>query len=99
MTDRWIMHVPVLNTCHITKEENDFLNGVGSPAIDMGDSGYMIYCGELSDELPDGCHYNDTDDYPGINACMRWARHNGSSGWLRFAESGDDVDELPQYEW
>lgn len=99
MNNRWIMHVPVINTWHITPVENDFLNGEGSPAHVLGDDGYLIYCGELDDELPDGSHCSDVEDFPGINACMKWARRNGSNGWLRIADSGDVVDELSLYKW
>lgn len=99
MTNRWIMHVPVLNTGHLTEDDAGYFESGDSLAHDLGDDGYLIFCGELSDEHPDGTHPNDIEDRPGINACMEWARHNGSNGWLRFAESGDDVDELPRYDW
>ena len=99
MTDRWIMTVPVLNTAHISPAVRDWFESGNSLAHVLGDDGYLYYCGELGDETKDGTHCNDTEDYPELNACMAWARRNGSNGWLRFAEAGDIVNELPQFDW
>ena len=99
MTDRWIMTVPVLSTAHISPAVLDWFKSGNSLVHDLGDDGYLYYCGELGDDTKDGTHYNDTKDYPELNACMAWARRNGSNGWLRFAEAGDIVNELPQFDW
>ena len=99
MTDCWIMTVPVLNTAHISPAVRDWFKSGNSLAHDLDDDGYLYYCGELGDETEDGTHCNDTEDYPELNACMAWARRNGSNGWLRFSEAGDTVNELPQFDW
>ena len=98
-TKRWVMTVPVLSTAHISPAVREWFESGDSLAHDLDDDGYLYYCGELGDETEDGTHCNDTEDYPELNACMAWARRNGSNGWVRFAESGDLVNELPQYEW
>lgn len=101
MADRWIMTVPVLNTAHLSPAVRDWFKSGDSLAHDLDDDGYLYYCGELGDEAEDGAHCTDTDteEYPELNACMAWARRNGSNGWLRFADHGDLVDELPQFDW
>ena len=98
-TDRWIMTVPVLSTVHISPAVREWFESGDSLAHNLGDDGYLYYCGDPSDTVEDGSHYNDTEDYLELNQCLEWARQNGSNGWVRFADSGDVVDELPQFDW
>ena len=97
MNNRWIMAVPVVSTAHIKPETAKFLEfeeTAGIQSYDLGDCGLLIFCGVLADTLPD-----NLEDYPDITEVMRWARANGSNGWVRLDAAGDVIDELPQYEW
>ena len=95
----WIMTVPVLCTLHIPPDQIDQLKNPNSVAHDLGDDGYLIFCGEHGDTSEDGTHPNDDAHLPWLNEAMAWARKNGSNGWMRFAVGGTVVAELPQFEW
>ena len=95
----WIMTVPVLCTSHIPPDQAEQLEDPNSVAHDLGDDGYLIFCGEYGDTHEDGTHPNDNEDMPWLNEAMAWARKNGSNGWMRFAMGGTVVAELPQFEW
>ena len=102
MTDErkvWIMTAPVLCISHIPPDQVDQLEDLNSVAHDLGDDGYLIFCGEHGDTHEDGTHPNDTEDMPWLNEAMAWARKNGSNGWMRFALGGTVVSELTQFEW
>ena len=95
----WIMTVPVLCTSHIPPDQIDQLEDPNSVAHDLGDDGYLIFCGENGDTNEDGSHPNDDENMPWLTAAMAWARKNGSNGWMRFAVGGTVVAELQQFEW
>lgn len=97
MKNRWIMTVPVISTAHIKPETAKFLEfgeTAGIQSYDLGDCGLLIFCGAPTDTPLDGL-----EDYPDITEVMRWARANGSNGWVRLDAAGDVIDALPQYEW
>ena len=52
----WIMTVPVLCTSHIPPDQIDQLEVPNSVAHDLGDDGYLIFCGEHGDTSEDGTH-------------------------------------------
>jgi hypothetical protein len=98
-TEHWIMTVPVLSTAHLSPAVRDWFHSGDSLAHVLDNAGYMYYCGEPGDVAKDGTHCNDAEDFPELNKCLAWARHNGSNGWVRFDEAGDLIDELPQFDW
>lgn len=95
----WVMTVPVLSTCHVTKAT--FKQGYDPIwlAHDLGDDGCLFYCGDKSEEDSDGSHNNDDDLPADLVAAFKWARANGSNGWLRIVEIGSVVPDLPVFEW
>lgn len=102
MTEQWIMTVPVVSTVHVkpdTYKSLEFGESAGIQTYSLGDSGLMIFCGEAEDTFPDGSHEDDIENHPDVTEVMRWARKNGSNGWLRLDSSGDVIDTLEKYEW
>lgn len=94
--DMWVMHVPVLSTGHLTyKTANAEItpdhNGPGDLLTIRFPEGFLVFCSDES-VLVD-------IDVPGdLRACLKWAQTNGYE-WLRFDSAGDQVGELPVYEW
>ena len=95
MTDKWIMHVPVISTGHLTEETAntevtlDF-EGPGGLYVVATPGDFMVYnSGHVSEdpEIP-----ND------LKQVLAWAEANGYE-WVRFNADGDRIEELPWYEW
>ena len=102
MTNQWIMTVPVISTVHISPSTYavlEFGESAGFQSYSLNGSGLMVFCGLLEDTFPDGTHDQDSETWPDITEVMRWARNNGSNGWLRLDSIGDVIDALPQYVW
>lgn len=102
MTKQWIMTVPVVSTVHMKPETNQaFLAGINGDVNvhSLDDYGWLIWCGEGQDSSDDRPNESDSGVYPDITEIMRWARTNGSNGWVRLDETADVIDALPQYNW
>lgn len=102
MTKQWIMTVPVVSTVHMKPETNQaFLAGINGDVNvhSLDDCGWLIWCGEEQDAIDDSANENDSEVYLDITEIMRWARKNGSNGWMRLDGTADVIDELPKYEW
>lgn len=95
MTVKWIMHVPVISTGHLTMESANIeitpdFEGPGYLYAIPTQGGFMVYGGEDALENPE-----IPDDLRNV---LSWALWNGYD-WVRFDPDGDRIEELPWYEW
>ena len=95
MTDKWIMHVPVISTGHLTEATANIkitsgFEGPGGLYTIPTPNGFMVYSDDdvLEDpEIPDD-----------LKCVLAWAEINGYE-WVRFDPDGSTIEELPRYEW
>lgn len=101
-TDYWVMRVPVISTAHLTEDVARELSET-LPGED--------FHGLLNAVTPFGGFVAcDDPDSPGdlggeigplpkcLRDCFRWANREGFE-WVRFDADGDQIGELPVYEW
>lgn len=97
MTVKWIMHVPVISTGHLTEETanteitSDF-EGPGGLYTLLTGNGFMCFFEEPHTDW-------GAPDFPeDMLRVAVWAEANGYE-WVRFDADGDRIEELPWYEW
>ena len=92
----WVMTAPVISTGHLTKATNEMLQEAGDTLNWMScatyEDGYFI-------SVPDEVVLHELQPPPSdLVAIWAWARAK-KFGWVRLDSSGDDIDELPEYDW
>lgn len=90
----WIMRVPVISTRHIQEstmraitEQDENLPTVACPTP------WGAFVGVGQTEQDDA-----NLEYPDLFPVFTWAERSGYE-WVRFDAEGDDIDDLPVYEW
>lgn len=95
----WTTTVPVISTCHITQETARLLDAAhGAP----GDVPGIMICAEYGEgyfiRFDDGSCLDEMPD--DLVAIFHWlAKERFEAGWVRLDADGDDLDDLPSYEW
>jgi hypothetical protein len=95
-TETWIMHVPVVSTAHMHKSDDQKLH-TESYETDMnhavrmfGGLGYLLEIDDLAD-FEEG--YSDAFLH------LIETFHNLGFHYLRLDPDGNDLDDLPTFEW
>lgn len=87
----WRMEAAVISTGHLTKETMNALveDAFSLRVIPYREGAFVHFDADFLDMkvLPED-----------LRACIEWGLNNEFS-WLRFDADGDEVDELPFYEW
>lgn len=92
----WVMTAPVISTGHLTKATNEML-------LEAGDTLNWMSCATYEDgyfiSVPDEIVLDELQPPPpDLVDIWAWARSK-KFGWVRLDSSGDDIDELPSYDW
>lgn len=95
-TSQWLLSIPVLSTGHITKGTSDWLmeGQLAAPLAQCAsfDRGFYLSVPHDSDAI-------DKSDAPADLAIVwRWAMKNGYP-WVRLDADGDEIEQLPTYDW
>ncbi len=90
----WIMQIPVVSTRHITPQTMQAITGLADnlPVVVAPTPwGAFVGVGEADT--------SDTDaPYQDLYPLFKWAQDNDYE-WIRLDADGDEVDDLPTYEW
>jgi hypothetical protein len=90
--ETWIMHVPVINTCHIQQEDDARLSqddiGNGPVMADLK-PGYLLSIDDLA----------DFEGYSDAFLHLLETFHNLGFHYLRLDPDGNVLDDLPQFDW
>lgn len=89
MPIRWEMRTPVLSTTHMRDEFS--LDGLSTQVAEY-EYGYFVYIGSPDTPV-------DLPDWLQNIAEWAWREYPEDCTWLRFDRDGDDIDELPEWEW
>lgn len=84
-----------MSTCHITKETNDLLlkNSIGD-VVYYQKPGYGFFI-----HIPDDLEETENGDAPvDLYRCIKFALNNGCQ-WINMDCDGEEIEELPKYEW
>lgn len=88
-----ITKVLTISTAHITEEtdrklqDNSELNRMDLSVYEKGEYGYWIYVDSSRDRIPED-----------LKKCLKFAEQNDCQ-WLCLDCDGEEVPELPTYDW
>lgn len=90
ITPIWVLNIPVLSTAHMRDEHalEEMTRAQFTPVAQYAHGGFVY----VQDEA--AC----VDKFAWFAPVARWAREREFE-WVRFDSVGDEIDELPTYEW
>jgi hypothetical protein len=94
----WVLQIPVVSTCHISKATAEWLEGVaGLSGADFPYVGH--YGGGFFVSVPSDVDAVVGEEPEDLSPLWKWARENDYD-WIRLdGEVGDVIDGLPTYDW
>jgi len=93
MTTLEIIKILVISTCHISKQDSGVLTQQSNPLL--ADSFYYGWYVFIPDEGEDEEHLKLV---PSLRPVFELARKNDCK-YIRLDQDGDEVEELPRYDW
>lgn len=93
-----IMAVPVVSTCHLSREEGQRKAEAWPTHCHESTYGFIVYVGHASDLRSVISEGDGPALWPGLLAAAAWAEKHGME-WIRFDADGPEQPGLPVWGW